>query len=779
LQHSTILRAARRAALTAGVAWATLGLFGAAWAGDAASSSSSAPPQSQTTSEGSTVTELVVVAERDKAAAAAPSKASLDETQPEAIITQRFIDLATPDSGDYTTVVLIAPSMAGITSNGGGVGETNKITLRGFKDGQFNVTYDGVSYSDTNDPTHHPASFWPSSTIGAAVVDRGPGTAGDLGQANYGGAIHFFSPVISDAMGATQKITYGTFNTQDYVTTLQSGTIAALGGGKLLLNFDERTSDGELSRSSGVAFNQLAKYEMPLGENFTLTAFAAKNYTRFYQADAGPGETFAQTQLYGKDFALNDNPADEHYYKWNHQKKNTDFEYIDIKGDLRPGLRVEDQLYSYYYANKTIATDDVTGLVGGPNTSKVTFIKPPGAPAPFAAPSTDIGGYDKLNRYRVIGDIVRVSQDFSMGTLRVGALWEWSDTDRHNLLLDLTQGLPDLKYKSVPPAVVIAHGSNAKTQERSNWTQYQVFADFEWRPMENLTITPGLKYVNFERDINAAVENSGVGGFVRAPVHGSNTYSETLAFLTANYKIVPDWSVYAQAGQGFLVPSLSTLQVNNLSLNALQPTRSDNFQVGTVFTRGRITADADIYHINITNLEVPDPTNQFYINAGTGNFSGVEGEVAIALDGGFTLFANGSTNDSNFGGQALAGLPDSTFATGVLFEQGPWEASVTYKYVGRAPAVYNTTGSTVYLLGAAPLANNQAYVNPAYDTLNASLAYDFGRFKVKLSGYNLSDRRTITSVGGLPTGTSAAHPGDTLYTYEAGRQIQLTVSAKF
>ena len=66
--------------------------------------------------------------------------------------------------------------------------------MRGFQDGKYNITYDGIAFGDTNNPTHHAADYFPTSTIGAVVVDRGPGAAGDLGQANYGGAIHFFSP---------------------------------------------------------------------------------------------------------------------------------------------------------------------------------------------------------------------------------------------------------------------------------------------------------------------------------------------------------------------------------------------------------------------------------------------------------------------------------------------------------------------------------------------------------------------------------------------------------
>lgn len=714
------------------------------------------------TAEGAQVSELIVTAERNKAAATAPTKGSITETQPESIISRQYIEQVTPETGDYTTTVLIAPSLSGISSNGGGVGETNKISLRGFKDGQYNITYDGIFYGDTNDPTHHPASFFPASTIGAAVVDRGPGAAGDLGQANYGGAIHFFSPEVSDTFTARQKATYGSFNTRSFVTTLNSGAISQLGGAKVLVNLDERLSDGELSWSSGKAFNELLKISAPLGDKATLTLFGAYNYTRFYQSDAGPGETWAQVLAYGKNFALNNIPTDEHYYKDNFQAKRSDFEYADVRGDLGHGLNAEDQAYTYFYSNKTISVNDVTGLVGGPNTD---------APANKALPRTDLGGYDKGNRYRVFGNILRLNQDLSFGTLKTGALIETSSTDRHNLLLDLTQGIPDLKYSSLTTPAV-KNVSNVKTLEDSSWFQYQLFADFVWRPTDSLTITPGFKYVHLKRSVDAAMENSGVTNFKRGPVKGSNTYTKPLYFLTANYRIQPDWSVYAQYATGFLIPALSTLQVNNLSLNALKPQETTNYQAGTVYTHGRVTADFDGYLIEVKNLAIPDPTGQFYINAGNARYDGVEGEAAYAFDMGLTLFANGSVNNAVNKDlhQDLTNVPEWTLAAGALYYMGPWQASVTFKQVGK---------QTVYFAGATPLttpdgvsvAANQARKLGAYTTTDASISYDFGRFKLKLAGYNLFDHRAITSI----TGPSAAD----LYTFQAGRQIQGTIEAKF
>jgi iron complex outermembrane receptor protein len=762
--------ATKRALLAVSVALSALITAPAVWAAEAAADS--AGPKSTTTTEGVEVSEVVVTVERNKAAAAAPSKASLDEVQPESIITRKFIEQATPETGDYTTTVFLAPSMAGVSSNGGGVGETNKITLRGFQDGQFNITYDGIAFGDTNDPTHHTASYWPASTIGAAVIDRGPGQAGDLGQANFGGAIHFFSPELSDKFGASQKATYGSFDTQSYVTTVQSGSIAQLNGAKLLLNFDERTSNGELSESSGVAQNQLLKFSMPIADKYTLTLFGSHNYTRFYQADAGPGETYQQVELFGKNFALNNDPKSEHYYGYNHEKKATDFEYVDFKGEPGLGFTFEDQLYTYFYSNKTIATNDITGYEGpdlNGTSSKANTDVPKNSPGQL---STDIGGYDKGNRYRVYGDIIRLNKAFDFGTLKTGAVYETSTTDRHNILYDLTDGLPDNKYSTTTP---LTAPYNAKTIEYSHWRQYQLFADFEWKPIDNLTITPGIKQVHFTRVVEGPVENSlGDTVTVRGSVNGSNTYDTTLYFGTVNYKIKPFWSVYAQTATGFLVPSLTSLYVpqNDLSLQSLQPERTTNYQLGTVYTRGHITADLDVYTIKVSNLAVADPTGQFYVNAGLARFSGIEGEAAYAFDFGLTPFANFGLNGAKNLTSDTTELNAAkyTAAAGLLFNHGRWAATASYKIVGPQVVAYNGAGTTVTPEGIS-LAPYQSREIGEYDTIDASLAYDFGHFKLKFAGFNLADKRNLTSLSGI-TSTS-------LYQYQVGRQLQVTLQAKF
>lgn len=693
-------------------------------------------------SEGTRVDELVVTAERYVGAAAAPVKASLDATQPESIITSGFISRFSGVNADYTKIVLVAPSIAGVSSNGGGIGDTNKSTLRGFQDGQYNVTYDQISFGDTNDPTHHPADYFPASTIGAIVVDRGPGTAGDIGQANYGGALHMFSPTLSDTHSISERLSYGSWNSWQTITTIQSGAIKQTGGTKILAVADIRGSDGELAQSGGVAFNGLFKLTQPLGAHGSVTLFSAIEYTRFFQSDANLGITGEQASLYGKDFGLNNDPTSEFCACYNHEKKNTDFEYIDLRYDFGSGVTAANQAYTYFYSNKTISADNNNGLIGGPNTS---------TPKDKAYAATDIGGYNKGNRYRVYGDVLRVNKDWKFLTAKAGFLYEYADTDRHNILFDLSTGAPDYSasYIAANPNISPSLG-NAKTIELSNWHQYQIFADFVIRPYAGLTITPGIKYVHFERYVDGAVENSLTASPSRGTVVGSVLYTKPLYFLTANYKIRPNWSIYTQYATGFLIPSLSTLYVGNLSLNGLKPSESVNYQAGTVYNAGRLTLDADVYAIRVANLQVSNAACQCTINAGLAHYSGAEGEVAYAFPFGLTLFGNGSLNTAKDVTHKTTEVnaPKWTDALGALYTYKRYQASLIWKEVG---SQVSSDGPKL----------------SSYNTINATAGYDLGHVRVKVAVNNLADHRSPTSLSGG------------FYTFEAGREVVGTVEAKF
>ncbi|HEU0095418.1 MAG TPA: TonB-dependent receptor plug domain-containing protein, partial [Rhizomicrobium sp.] len=167
-----------------------------------------------TTAESAGEIETVVVTGTAFDPEAAPAKASLDTMEPQTIINKSYIEDSVAETGTYTSVLAIAPSMTGTDLNGPGLSDNGvKNTLRGLPDGSFGLTYDGVPFGDTNGPSHHSESYFPASTIGAIAVDRGPGNAGILGPSTYGGSVNMFSEVLTSNSSGRAQATVGSWGT--------------------------------------------------------------------------------------------------------------------------------------------------------------------------------------------------------------------------------------------------------------------------------------------------------------------------------------------------------------------------------------------------------------------------------------------------------------------------------------------------------------------------------------------------------------------------------------
>jgi len=125
----------------------------------------------------------------------------------------------------------------------------------------------------------------------------------------------------------------------------------------------------------------------------------------------------------------------------------------------------------------------------------------------------------------------------------------------------------------------------AKDDEHSDWTQYQPFLEWDIHPLDDqdLTITPGVKYVHWNHAVsapvaqgnlcgvgassgtyNATTNPTGTNGFCPNAVGANYTESfitrKVLPFAEVNYKIEPSWSVYFQYAQGIYVPDIGVFE---------------------------------------------------------------------------------------------------------------------------------------------------------------------------------------------------------------------------
>lgn len=696
----------------------------------------------------------------------APAKASVNTEEPQTIITKSYIEDLIVPTADYVTILAITPSLTGQDISGPGLSDGGvKNTLRGLPDGSFGMNYDGIPFGDTNGPSHHSVSYFPGSTIGAIEVDRGPGNAGNLGAATYGGTINLYSEPLIDNMRAKAQATYGSWNTIQEVLNFQSGAIPELNNTRFLINFDNLDSDGALTDQHVDKKNILLKIEDEVAPNWVLTVFG--NFESLLEKlDDNNGATPAQVATFGKNTALqHTDPSLPTYTPYNWTNKYTDMDYIRLRGDADV-FKVDNEAYTYAYVNHTFSPRSILQTITDINNHTTEGL---GTIVNGVAHPTDIPGYLKLNEYRVFGDIFRVNTDYDFGWLtgqvRAGVWLEANATERVHNDYDITlcyqQGinpwkaigttcedssLYPKKAKLLTPAQTgqpnLNYNGYSEFQEHSGWDQEEPFIEVDIMPLPELTITPGYKWVNWVHRENAPLTPK-----LLAPLDTHFTTERSLPFLEANYKIFPNWSVYAEYAQGIYIPDISSFEVSSTVSEFPKAETTTNYQVGTVYYADNFTTDGDIYYIPINNNTVSVPCQTVggvigdtcFVNTGQALYKGIEGEATYAFandlfDGmlnGLVVFVNGSINSGKSNGLYVKQAPTWTSAGGLIYKVAPWKFSLIAKGVG--PQYEDNS-------------DNPLYKVHAYDNLDTSIAYDFGPYEVSVGVNNVLGTRSILAI---------------------------------
>jgi iron complex outermembrane receptor protein len=683
------------------------------------------------------------------AASVAPTRSSLEATQPQSIISRDFIERAVAPTAEYSRVVVIAPSLSGDSTNGPGLSET-KVTMRGFSDDQYNITFDGIPWGDTNNPAHHSTSFFPAAVMGAAIVDRGPGNASNLGYATFGGSINLFSKRPADEQEARAFISAGTWNTRLYGGAFESGKMGS-SNATLQLNVQRLESDGYVLNNSIGSNNYTGKFSTPVG-NSKFTLFSSINRIKYVQPDNSNGPTLAQVAAVGKNFGLNNDPTSFNYVGYNFTHKATDFEYARVESDWGDGVKTDGRLYTYSYDNQTIASTDPTGL-----TAAGTKAAPTG--------NKNIPGIDKQNKYRVYGVMFNADKDVSIGVLRAGIWYEWSRTDRHQYDLDLTLGVPNPVETSPTPV----QNPTVKFDQQSEILNIQPYAEFVWEPAPGWTLTPGYKRVRINRRLSAIVNQT-----TRLPANFLVGYEKSLPFFTINKRFGSNFAVYAQYAQGYQIPDLNTFYIVDPTKNSADPQTSTNYQFGIIGKSDRLTWDVDVYRIDFKNKMVSNGltgANAAFINIGGAKYQGVEGQLTVMVGGGLAAYVNASTNkaESIETGKQIARAPLNTAGAGLLWSGGPVDFSLIYKMTGE-------TYQTEYTVATA--SNYDKYKIKARSNIDLSASYKWQNVlgvksvKIQANVFNLQSNQDVTSIG---LGKTIA--GDQ-YQFQAPRSAQLSIRAE-
>ncbi len=780
----------------------------------------------------SLTTQVTVNAGIDSIAAqTAPSGGFVEERSAQSLVSDTYIENFTSPVADFGEIVQVVPGTFSTSTDGVGLGQS-KTYFRGFPDGDYNVDFDGVPFYDTNSPTHHSWAFFPAQWDGGVDFDRSPGTASTIGPTPFGGSIHLLSKPLTSEADFRVGASYGTWNTKLYDGAFNSGPFGLFHGpekSNLFADVHYMSSDGYQTFNFNTRSAGSLLYQYQLSPKTVLTGFSgvihlnantpninstrcmlygtASAYscanvdtTNGLQPYTGAGIKFLLTNINPND------PANWFSYQYSAYQVYTDFEYVGLKSELGKGWYLDFKGYTYNYdngepyANATPMTEVSSAnanpttvpnsiLVGGKDyydgvltvPCNVQVVKKGIAALPCAI--------DKYNSYRKYGETFLLSQTSGLGVFRAGLWYEWAQTDRHQFPSDPLNNWADQPL--------------GKFNEQFWTNSYQPYGEYEFHVTPKLNITAGTKFAAYTIDVlhhaddGATIGNLGCTS-TTAPcattITNSGTFTAWLPSLDANFRILPVWSVYGQAGLGSIVPpsavydycqgaSTNCTPVGKLATPPKQQ-HSTTYQAGSVFKGNKLSVDFDFYRIRFQNSyssvtdNIPGDVNQgdlVYFLQPSSITKGMEAESTMVLAPGLDLYLNGTFGRAYYSGTLNAGTQSAPFSerapSGLWVAQTPTDTEMeglTYQRLGMDLGIFNKR------IGSEQVDNgqyhNQAVINP-FSTLGGYFNYTirnrsfFDGTKIRLSGTNLMDVHNIQSLTLAGTATPAPIPnlptGDT------------------
>lgn len=716
-----------------------------------------------------------------------PTHVSLKAIEPKSIIDQAYIDNNAMPMDSYSSIAALAPSVVDVEPNGPGLGNNKGFTIRGMSDGQYNLTMDGIPVGDSNDFTHHSSNYFMPQDLGQVVVDRGPGQASTIGYATFGGTV---SMQTRDPLAHTTTEVYGGFGS--FATRLagvkfNTGTLS--NGGSGYLDYRQLRSDGYLSGATVDRSNLAAKFVQPFGDATTLTVLAMRNTnggsnaaivgaTSYpYVSDGNYPYTSGmpgQMQVFGQRYGLSNDPHSQAYTGYNYDHFNSDFEYVDLASDLG-AVTLDNKLYTYSYYHRGWNGLDPNGgnmdygQLSGPAGSigDGTFPAGLGTPNGTAYGDNNIPGQKMYLLYRNWGDLLRLSQSLGPGELGYGVWANKQLYHRYEAEIDFSLG------GALNPVLKGSDPVTQATDRRIDGTFWviQPYLQYAWHITDQLTFTPGLKYVTFKRHDVAPIQQK-----VRTAFDYSQTWKKVLPSFDLHYAITPEWSAYLQAAEGYLAPNENQYYVSNPSTanQGLQTESTKNYQLGSSWQNGTWSLSGDVYAINFSNQISSRKVGKetFFTNLGGTRYRGAEVEGSVYVGDGFSLYANASYNKAtvNKTGLQLKKVPKTTAAGGILYHAGPFSGSLLAKHLGVS---YGDTGvdasgnpALIYRLPAVTLVN----LSLNYTMQHGGLLPRGSRFGLRVS--NLTNQTPLIDE------TSTAN-GVPLFYAVAGRSVMGTFSLPF
>lgn len=597
----------------------------------------------------------------------APGEQVPDVGSPQSVVSSQAIQQMVSPVGDLGSVADLTPSYVSSAPNGPGFDAAKNQSLRGFVDGQFNVTLDGIPFADPDNFQHHSTSYFPVSELDHVVVDRSPGSGGDLGYASFGGSINLHSEPVPAQAHATAFAGYGSFDTSLYGVTLNTAAPQDSGQAGVLATFQQAQSSGAMNLSHGHKDDVLVKGVANVG-SAVLTAMYAYDRYGFYN----PGSVLTTHLAVSPSYGYDDDPSSPNYFRYSGTYRSADFGYIRLQVPLGGQSSLRNTTYTYSYVNNGLSLKgDQTASPLGEGFEGLS--------------ATDIAGRDTREAYRMFGDDLRWKYAAPFGSLLLGLWAEEGWQTEARVAEDLTTGALYDTNRAMGSPVYFDFGAHLHT--------YQPYAELDWQVSDRWRMSFGMRWRDVTRDFAASVVQNylpGTAGTV------SRSVSSSLPSFDTTYHVATHTHVYLQLSRGSLVPSQSFFYTANpVAGNQAGPENALAAQIGVVHRTKRYDIALDVYRIDFNNYvsTVTEGGDTLYVNSGGVLYHGIEAEGHVQLGGGLSAVANASlmratfqdsymTSSIQLSGDTIPFAPRYTGLAGLLYGRGRWRASLLAKFVG-------------------------------------------------------------------------------------------------
>jgi iron complex outermembrane receptor protein len=695
------------------------------------------------------------------APALAPSQPPLQAAQPTSVIDKNYIENVVPMTENYDNIIKFSPSVQNVEPTGAGLQQNFMQTIRGFTYKEFNQTFDGLVLPGTiSSFAPQTGVYFLSHDIASVSIDRGPGTASQIGYATFGGTVAATLVSPSNTFGINPYFMGGSWGTYLEGLRLDSGAFPSLGGARGMLDSEHVEGSGYLTGTSTYRNNFYGKVEAPIGDNTVITAVGMYDFARTHTP---AGATIQALETFGSNFALNYDPKSQSYTNFNADNYYTDFDYIGIRSSF-DGWGIDDKLYTVSYYHNNVAGKDPGDFAPGatPNLNGTIFLN-----GVKTTVTNDVPGYESHSDFRSVGNAFKLTKDTDWGQVRAGLWLDYNAGSSYKVNVDLSQDstLYTKSATAVTPYVSLYNTTLGTVQP---------YLEFAWKPLPGLTITPGFKYTYVHRGLDATYLGS-----AKANAPTGESWTKVLPAIDAHYEIMKGWVAYAQVAEGFLAPPINALtSVTTQSANgALKPQTTVNYQIGTVYRTDRVSAGVDMYYVQFHNYigaaVEPGTTLTTYTNNGSAVFKGIEFEGTVKIIDGVAMYGNATLNDADYqpSGFPVELNPRSTAAVGPIVQRDNFFGALLAKYVGPQYTIQNpntTAGGPGH-----PLFPIRGYTDADFSIGYKLLLPDFNNRSLNFRGMVTNVFNDHSLIGAV----SAAASGQALYATNPGRGVFISVSA--